>query len=112
MAHIVLILAEDMQLNGVTVDSEGRVTKNQEADSASEGAEAARAKPPPKKANKSRDRFLARTQDSITSSASATSTATLAGAQRLPSEMEKKCDPADLKAIRDVYGQRGQEIQP
>ena len=110
LANLVMILAEDLQQNGVSVDGEGRVLPP--------ALEADNSAPPPaakKKKASSRDAFLSRTQ---ATAATATSTAvtpaaalaTQARAQRIPSDFERACDPQDLQIIHDVYGSRAQEL--
>ena len=61
-----------------------------------------------------RSGFLQRTAAKAGTSAgtAVTAQAQLAGAQRIPSAMEGYADPADLQAIRDIYGSRAQERRP
>ena len=110
LAHIVMILAEDHQKHGVTVDEEGRVLPDVPAAAPQENVTKKTA--PTKKSNRSA--FLARTQATAVATVvsntptEASSLATPARAERIPSAMERACDPQDLQAIRDVYGSRAQ----
>ena len=105
-----MILAEDHQKHGVTVDEEGRVLPDVPAAAPQENVTKKTA--PTKKSNRSA--FLARTQATAVATVvsntptEASSLATLARAERIPSAMERACDPQDLQAIRDVYGSRAQ----
>ena len=79
MAAIVLILAEDMQKNGLKVDAHGRVLKAAASGAGGTDAEDTSTNAAPKKAapkkGGSRAAFMARTQACALTSATSTTTA-------------------------------------
>ena len=114
LANIVMILAEDLQQRGISVDAEGRVLPvGPILDGPPMPAPTA---PAGNKKKSARASFLERTQVTASGSSAvasaATALATEARAQRIPSAFERGCDPQDLQAIRDVYGSRAQDGNP
>ena len=130
MAKLVLIVAEDLRERGVTCGSKDSEAESPESE-ASNTTPPIALPPEPQLPNRGRGRdgrgragrgrgraaFAERVTDSLgvgaadgALSVNPTAQAVRAGVEHVPTEMEKKADPADLKIIRDVYGSRANTI--
>ena len=107
IAEFVMIMAEDMQTNGTVVASPE--DGNQSATNSKTNKTKAK--------GKGRGAFLSRVAASSNAvvahvpQADAV-VATLAGAERIKSALEQKCDPEDLAMIHKIFGSRAQVCSP
>ena len=95
IAALVLIIAQDMQLNGNAIDAPPPA------------AAAATAPPPAAGRGRGRGAFQAR---AAVAPAPPVATATRTETVHQPTAIELEADPADLKVIRDLYGSRAQTL--
>ena len=109
MATLLLMIAEDMQINGAQpVDSQGLHAVEARGRGRGRGSSRGRRS----FIERQKERSAAANADVADADVPVSATATLAGAERQPSAMELACDASDLDVIRTVYGSRAQVGRP